>query len=50
MDLPEIFELLKESLTIEVDQETGFYGEKHTTIKLILDGTTISEASLDLDL
>lgn len=50
MDKSAMIEFLKEALSIEVYQETGFYGEKHTTIKITLEGETISEASLDVNL
>ena len=49
MDYPEMALYLKERLTIEVEQEKGFYNERHTTIKIKLDEETISECSLDLD-
>lgn len=50
MDTTAIIEFLKKELSIEVEQEIGNYNEKHTTIKIIIDGETISEASLDIDL
>jgi len=50
MDKDELIAYLKEALSIEVEQERGFYGEKHTEIFLILDGEKISSDSLDLDL
>lgn len=50
MDKDELIAYLKESLSIEVKQEKGFYGENHTEIILTLEGEQISSDSLDLDL
>jgi len=50
MDKTELIEYLKEALAIEVKQEKGFYGEKHTEVVLTLEGEAISSDYLDLDL
>lgn len=44
----EIKKWLKENLTIDVMQDTGFYGEKHCEVKLRLDGEVISSDTIDL--
>ena len=49
MDYPDMVLALKENLTIEIEQERGFYNERNTTIKIKLDGDTVAECSLDLD-
>ena len=46
----EQLEWLANNLEIEVIQDRGYYGEKHTYIYLKLEGEQISYASLDLDL
>ena len=50
MNKTELKEYLKENLEIKVEQEKGFYGEKHVDIILVLDGEQISCDSLDLDM
>ncbi len=50
MDKNELIAYLKEALSIEVKQEKGLYGEKHTEIVLTLECEQISSDYLDLDL
>jgi hypothetical protein len=49
MNIDELKEYLKENLTIDIDQEVGYDGVKHTEISLMLDGEKISTEYLDLD-